>query len=99
MLSPEDWLRLDQRALGALLGRAQPTVSQALAHLAAAGAVARTGKGPGVRYRLAPHVEWPRPEARFHTDRYGAGPDSSCSPPPPPPPPQQHPRQGMTSAS
>lgn len=86
MLSADDWLRLDQRALGALLGRAQPTVSQALNHLAAAGALARTGKGPGVRYRLAPHIQWAAPAARFHTDRYGVGLDSSCSPPPPPPP-------------
>ena len=66
MLSSDNWLRLDQRALAHLMQRSQPTISLALDHLLRAGAIARTGRGPGVRYRLSPHVLWESHSQAFH---------------------------------
>lgn len=66
MLSQGEWLRLDQRALARLMQRSQPTISLALDHLLRAGAIARQGRGPGVRYRLSPEVIWESHSQAFH---------------------------------
>jgi DNA-binding transcriptional ArsR family regulator len=93
MLTTTSWQRLDQRALGHLLRRSQPTISHAMQALLAAGAIARTGRGPGVRYRLSPHVAWDTSSIRDHAHNhpYAAWDGSvtsaeqpSLEPPPPP---------------
>lgn len=79
MLDHSDWLRVDQRALGAMLGTSQAGISRAMRALIEVHAVQRTGHGPGVRYRLTRAVEWPM----FHNVRSAVRSFTPCSPPPP----------------
>jgi len=78
LLDASDWLRVDQRALAGALGTSQAGISRAMKALIAAGAVTRTGHGPGVRYRLSRAVEWPI----CHNVRYAPLPFPVRSPPP-----------------
>jgi DNA-binding transcriptional ArsR family regulator len=66
MLAPDDWRRLDQRVLANELTVSQPSVSRGLTVLMRAGVVERSGKGPGVRYRMSPRVMWRGTVGAYH---------------------------------
>lgn len=112
-LDTTTWRRLDQRALGELLDRNQATISRAISALITAGALHRSGAGPGVRYRLSHHVDWPttpeptdlsgREVMRPALPRFVSGVDSirsdpEAEPPSPPPPARRGPARPRSYA-
>ncbi len=75
MLNAAEYRRLDQRVLAEKYSVTQPCISKALSLLLGRGIIERTGRGPGVRYRLSPLVAWRGTAAQYHGQQHDEGRD------------------------
>ena len=70
LLSPSSYSRVDQAVLAEQQRVSQSAISRAMTILVQRGFLEKTGKGPGVRYRLSPLVAWRGTTAAYHAQQH-----------------------------